>query len=117
MSICLVQVSRKFSFFFRDSKYIYLRYLKTFSKILNMFFEFIGCQIMSMNFPKFLEPSRYFLDIKNDFNLFLKMIFNFKNRIITKNKISSNPSNIYLHGWNPLVEPFPKFETTSSDLI
>jgi hypothetical protein len=35
-----------------------------------------------------LEPSRYFLDIKNDFSLFLKKIFNFKNRIIMKNKIS-----------------------------
>jgi hypothetical protein len=30
---------------------------------------------------------------------------------ITKNKISSNPSNIY--GWNTLVEPFPKFENPS----
>jgi hypothetical protein len=45
-----------------------------------------------------LEPSRYFSDIKNDFSLFLKMNFNVKNRIIMKNKISSNPSNIYMAG-------------------
>jgi hypothetical protein len=35
--------------------------------------------------------------------------------IITKNKISSNPSNIY--GWSTLVEPFSKFETPPSDSI
>jgi hypothetical protein len=73
---CLVEVSRKFSYFskyfyiFRNSKSIYFRYLKTFSKVINMIFEFIGCQIMSRNFLEFLEPSRYFLDIKNDFSLF-----------------------------------------------
>jgi hypothetical protein len=67
------------------------------------------------SFLQFLEPSRYFSDIKNDFSLFLKIIFNFKNRISTKNKIFSNPSNIY--GWNPLIDPFPKFKTTPSDSI
>ena len=49
-------------------------------------------------FLQFLEPSRYFSNIKNDFSLFLKMIFNFKNRIIMKNKRSSNSSNIYMAG-------------------
>ena len=58
MLIYLVEVSGKFSYFseyfsiFQNSKSIYLRYLKTFSKVLNMFFEFIGCQIMSRNFPR-----------------------------------------------------------------
>jgi hypothetical protein len=40
------------------------------------------------------------------------MFFNFKNRIITKNKKFSNTSNIY--DWNSLVKPFPKFETPPS---
>jgi hypothetical protein len=58
MLIYLVEVSDKFSYFyeyfsiFREPKSIYLRYLKTFSKVLNMFFEFIGCQIMSRNFSR-----------------------------------------------------------------
>jgi hypothetical protein len=43
------------------------------------------------------------------------MNFNFKNRIITKNKRSSNPSNIY--GWNPLIDPFSKIETPPLDSI
>jgi hypothetical protein len=58
MLIYLVEVCGKFSYFceyfsiLRESKSIYLRYLKTFSIVLNMFFEFIVCQIMSRNFPK-----------------------------------------------------------------
>jgi hypothetical protein len=82
-----------------------------------MFFEFIGGQIMSRNVPRFFGAfDIYFWNIKNDFNLFfLEMILILKNRIITKNKISSNPSNIY--GRKPLVEPFPKFETPPSDSI
>jgi hypothetical protein len=43
------------------------------------------------------------------------MNFNFRNRIITKNKRSSSSSNIYIQ--NPLVEPFSKFETPPSDSI
>jgi hypothetical protein len=48
MLIYFVEVSDKFSYFskyfsiFREPKSIYLRYLKTFSKVLIMFFEFIG---------------------------------------------------------------------------
>jgi hypothetical protein len=36
-----------------------------------------------------------------------------------KNKISSNPSNIYryIYGWNPLAEPFPNLEIVSRDSI
>jgi hypothetical protein len=58
ISICLVEVARKFCIFlnifytFRNSKFIYLRYLKIFSKVLIMFFEFIRCQSMSRNFPR-----------------------------------------------------------------
>jgi hypothetical protein len=37
-----------------------LRYLKTFSKALNMFFEFIGCQIMSKNFSWMLNMASTF---------------------------------------------------------
>jgi hypothetical protein len=58
MLICLVEVSDKFLQFceyfsiLRNSKSIYLRYLKTFSKVLDMFFEFNGCQIMSRKYPR-----------------------------------------------------------------
>jgi hypothetical protein len=58
MLICLVEVFGKFSYFseyfFYFSKFkIYLfEVLNTFSKVLNMFFEFIRCQIMSRNFPR-----------------------------------------------------------------
>jgi hypothetical protein len=51
MVICLVGVFGKFSYFseyffiFLNSKSIYLRYLKTFSKVLNMLFEFIGANM------------------------------------------------------------------------
>jgi hypothetical protein len=80
MLLYLVEVSHKISYFseyfsiFQNSKSIYLRYLKIFSKVLNMFFEFIGCQIMSRNFPRFFKPSGYFSDIKNDFSLSLKLL-------------------------------------------
>jgi hypothetical protein len=79
MLIYLVEVLRKFSYFseyfsiFQEPKSIYLRYLEIFTKVINMFFEFIGCQIMPEIFLEFLEPSRYFSDIKND-RLFLKLI-------------------------------------------
>jgi hypothetical protein len=58
MLIYLVEAFDKFSYFseyfsiFWKPKSNYLRYLKTFSKTLNMFFEFVGCQIMSRNFPR-----------------------------------------------------------------
>jgi hypothetical protein len=78
----------------------------------------LGAKSCLGSFLEFLESSRYFSDIKKRiFQPFLKMNFNFKNRIITKNKISSNPSNIYIYGWNPLVEPLSKFETPPSDSI
>jgi hypothetical protein len=79
MLIYHVEVSAKFSYFleyfsiFREPKSIYLRYLKTFSKVLNMCFEFIGCQIMPRNFPRIFRASRYFSDNKNDFNLFVQL--------------------------------------------
>jgi hypothetical protein len=80
MLICLEEVSRKFSYFFeyfficRNSKSIYLRYLKIFSKVINMFFEFIRCQIMSRNFPRIFGAFEIFSDIKNDFSHFLKLL-------------------------------------------
>jgi hypothetical protein len=40
--------------------------------------------------------------------------FTFKNWFIMKNKISSNRSNIYIYGWNPLTESFPNLEIVSS---
>jgi membrane associated rhomboid family serine protease len=80
MLICLVKVSRKFSYFseyffyFQKFKIYFLRYLKTFSKVLNMFFEFIGCQIMSRNFPRIFGAFEIFSSIKNNFSLFLKLL-------------------------------------------
>jgi hypothetical protein len=56
MLIYLVEVFGKFTYFskffsfFRNSNSIYLRYLKTYSKVLIMFFEFIRCEIMPRNF-------------------------------------------------------------------
>jgi hypothetical protein len=73
VSICLVEVSRKFLYipeYFTKFKIYLFEALKTFSKVLNMFFEFIWCQIMSRNFLECLEPSRYFSDIKNDMSFF-----------------------------------------------
>jgi hypothetical protein len=58
MLIYPVEVSGKFLYFceyvsiLREPKSFYLRYLKSFSKVINMFFEFIVCQIMSRNFSK-----------------------------------------------------------------
>jgi hypothetical protein len=94
MSIYMVEVSHKFSYFliffyiFQNSKSIYLGYLKTFSKVLNMFLNSLGAKPSLGNFLDFLEPSRYFSGIKNDFSLFLKLLLILKYRIITKNKIS-----------------------------
>jgi hypothetical protein len=57
MLVYLVAAFDKFSYFsnnfsiFQKQKSTYLRYLKTFSKDLNILFEFIWCQIMSRNFP------------------------------------------------------------------
>jgi hypothetical protein len=47
-----------------------LRYLKTFSKVLNMFLSPLGAKSCLVIFLEFLEPSRYFSDIKYDFSLF-----------------------------------------------
>jgi type III secretory pathway component EscT len=55
---------------FLNSKSIYLRHLKIFSKVLNMFLCSLGAKSFLGFFLEFLEPSRYFLDIKNDFSLF-----------------------------------------------
>jgi hypothetical protein len=58
MLICLVEVSRKFSYFpeyfciFPKFEIYLVEVLNFFSKVLNMFFEFIGCQIMFRNFPR-----------------------------------------------------------------
>jgi hypothetical protein len=47
---------------------------------------------MPINFPRIFGAFEIFSDIKNDFRLFSEITFNFKNRLIMKNKISSNPS-------------------------
>jgi hypothetical protein len=95
---------------FLNSKSIYLRYLKTFSKVLNIFLSPLGAKSCVGIFLEFLEPLRYFSGIKNDFNLFLELslILKWDNY---ENKIFSNPSNIY--GLKLLVKPFPNFETPS----
>jgi hypothetical protein len=45
---------------FQKQRSIYLRYLKTFSKSLNIFFEFTGCQSMSRNFPRIIGAFKIF---------------------------------------------------------
>jgi hypothetical protein len=75
MSICLIEVAHKFSYFlnifyFSNSKSIYLRYIKIFSKVLNMFLSSLGAKSCLKIFLELFEPSRYFSDIKNDFSLF-----------------------------------------------
>jgi hypothetical protein len=66
MLIYLAEVSSKFSYFseyfsiFREPKFVYLRYSRIFSKALNMVFEFIGCQVMSRNFPRIFEAFEIF---------------------------------------------------------
>jgi hypothetical protein len=67
MLICLVEVSRKFSYFLNifllseiQNLFIW-GYLKIFSKVLNIFFEFIGCQTMSRNFPKMFGAFEIFV--------------------------------------------------------
>jgi hypothetical protein len=76
MSICLVEVSRKFSYFsgnfssFQNSKSMYLRSLKHFKKFLICFLSSVGAKSCLGIFLEFLEPSRYFSVIKNDFSLF-----------------------------------------------
>jgi hypothetical protein len=58
MLIYLIEAFGKFSYFseyfsiFWKPKSIYLRYLKTFAKALNMFYEFIRYQIIFKNFPR-----------------------------------------------------------------
>ena len=79
-----------------------------------MFLSSLGAKSCLGSFLEFLEPSGYFSNIKNDLSLFWNY-FNFKNGFITKNKISSNPSNIY--GWNTIAESFPNLETVSQDWI
>jgi hypothetical protein len=120
MLICLVDFFGKFSYFLEYFLFSeiqnYLGYLKIFSKVLNMFFRSLDATSCLGSFLDFFEPSRYFRTLKR-FQLFSGINFNFKNGIITKNKISSHPSNIYIYGWNPLVEPFPNLETISPDSI
>jgi hypothetical protein len=64
MLICLVEVSCKFSYFseyffiFQNSKSIYLRYLKTISKVLNTFLSSLGAKSCVGIFLEFLGPSR-----------------------------------------------------------
>jgi hypothetical protein len=85
MLIYLVEVTHKFLFFlnsflFSKIKNYLFEVLKNFSKVLNKVFEFIGCQIMSRNFPIIFGALGYFLDIKNNFSLFLKLFFILKTR-------------------------------------
>jgi hypothetical protein len=117
MLIYLVKVSVKFSYFseyfsiFREPKSIYLRYLKIFSKALNTFLSSLGAKSFLVIFLDFLEPSRYFLDIKYDFSHFLELLI-LKMNLLQKNKISLNPRNIYMDGTLPpspfqISKPFP----------
>jgi hypothetical protein len=59
-------------------------YLKTFSKALNMFFEFIGCQIMSRNFPRILWSLRDILRTLNTILAFYGIILILKIDLLQK---------------------------------
>jgi hypothetical protein len=83
-------------------------------------FEFIGCQIMPRNFSRNFGAF-IFLDIKNDFSLFSGIIYFLKNRLLQKNKISSNPSNIYMVGrLSPrpfqISKQFPQIRSTIPEI-
>jgi hypothetical protein len=57
MSICLVEVSRKFSYFsnffyFSKFKIFLFEVIKNIFKSPKYVFEIIGCQIMFRNFPR-----------------------------------------------------------------
>jgi hypothetical protein len=58
----------------------------------------LGAKICLEILLEFLEPSRYFSSIKYDYSVFFRNYFNPKNWFISKNKISLNPSNIYMAG-------------------
>jgi hypothetical protein len=128
MLICLVDFFGKFSYFLEYFLFSeiqnYLGYLKIFSKVLNMFFRSLDATSCLGSFLDFFEPSRYFRTLKR-FQLFSGINFNFKNGIITKNKISSHPSNIYIYIW---LEPpsralsksrnhFPRFDPQFPELL
>jgi hypothetical protein len=86
----------------------------------NMFFESIGCQNMSRNFSRIYGAFEIFWILKR-FQTFLKMNFNFKNMIITKNKRTSNPSNIYMVGIlssSPFqnLKPHPRIRSETSEI-
>jgi hypothetical protein len=66
---------------------------------------------MSRNSPRIFGAFEIFFRTLKTISSFFRNYFNFKTRFITKNNISSNPSNIY--GWNPLVETFPNLKTVS----
>jgi hypothetical protein len=109
-------------FYFLRTKIYLFEVLKNIFKSSKYVFEFIGCQIISRNFPRILEPSRYFRTL-NTISAFSWNYFNFKKWFTTKNKISSNPSNIYI--W---LEPsrlalsksqnrFPRFDPQFPELL
>jgi hypothetical protein len=77
MLIYLVEFSSDLFIFFRvffyfpKTKNYLFEVLKTFLEALIMFFEFIGCQNMSRNFPGIFEPlEHFFSDIKYRFRIF-----------------------------------------------
>jgi hypothetical protein len=103
MSTCLVEVFRKFSYFmniflFLKFKIYLFEVLKNiFKSSKYVFLSSLGAKSCLGIFLEYLQPSRYFRILKT-ISAFLKMIFNFKNRIIMKNKIYSKPSNPYMDG-------------------
>jgi hypothetical protein len=83
MLICLVEVSGKFSYFlniflFPKFKIYLFEVHKNIFKSSKYILSSFGAKSCLGIFLEFLEPSRYFLDIKNDFSLFSEITFNFK---------------------------------------
>jgi hypothetical protein len=76
MLIYLVEVFDKFSYFYEYFSIFrepYLRYLKTFSKVLNMFLNSLSDKSRLGMFVKNFEPSRYFFYVKDNFSHFLEL--------------------------------------------
>jgi hypothetical protein len=86
-----------------------------------MFFEFIVCQIMSTNVRRIYGAFEIFFRILKIILAFSEITFNFKNRIITKNKISSNQQYIWLESshraLSKIQNPILRFDPKLPELL
>jgi hypothetical protein len=78
MLIYHIEAFDKFSYFrnnflFSKTKFYLFEVLKNIFKALNMFLSPLGAKSCLVIFLEFLEPSRYFSDVKYDFSIFLEL--------------------------------------------